>query len=1063
MCRLLTATVAVVMAVLAAVSVTRAQPVPLPEAGSRDAQERKALALYQRADQLSRQGRPKEAIRSARQALAILEDPYPAKDDREGLLSVAICLHGLGHLLLEQEQYAQAQPYLERALAIFEKQYPRGHAHLAINLSSLGYVLGKQDSPARARACLERALALFEKEQPTDRLQLATCLHRLGDFLLDHQQPAQAQPYLERCLALLEKEHPAGHRNLAATLNDLSYALDYQGDFARARGYQERAVAMLRKLQPQGKRGLAVAVGHLGQLCGEQGEFTAARSYCAEALALFRELYPEADYPRGHPGLMTCLQALGDVLCRAASYEKALPYAREAVAMCERLYPQAEYPHGHAHLVKCLSCLGLVLEARRDFDEARACAERALALAEKLCPSGRYPGGHPLVATSLGNLGLVHWSRGEPARALPFFQKCLAMMRGLFPPDLYPLGHPEVVTALENVAHTYRSLGEPARALPYARQALGMELGLARAFAEQASEAEALNFAARRPGTKHLLLALARELDLPGDEVYPLLWQSKAALMRILSRRQQTLARDTDPQTRKLWEALQATRRDLAHLLLAPAQPDTSHRDALRRLARQKETLERQLAQRRPALLVSSEGSRLGPADLAKRLPAHAVFIDLYCYYRRGLGSASAREEEARSGYDYVAFVSGPGRPVRRVDLGPAVPIEKAVSAWRLALTRQQDGSAPAAALRRLVWAPLTGHLPAGTAIVYLSPDAALTRLPWAALPGSKRGTVLLEDHALAVVPHGPFLLEALQEQTSRGPQPPEKGTLLAVGQVAYDRRPSATGLGRAVVQRSAPPADKQQLWPPLPKTEVELEQVLALAGARTRRSLRGTEASVGRVLEELPQARWAHLATHGFFADERFRSIMQLEERAFARDPHRERVSVGARSPLVLSGLVLAGANQPVKDPQKEGGGILTAEAIAGLNLDGLDLAVLSACETGLGEVAGGEGVFGLQRAFHIAGCKNVIASLWQVDDEATAALMGLFYHKLWQEKQPPLEALRQAQLALYHHPERIGQLARLRGPDFEKAARLPTTPSPAGRAPARLWAGFVLSGAGR
>src|SRR5438067_12073441 len=122
------------------------------------------------------------------------------------------------------------------------------------------------------------------------------------------------------------------------------------------------------------------------------------------------------------------------------------------------------------------------------------------------------------------------------------------------------------------------------------------------------------------------------------------------------------------------------------------------------------------------------------------------------------------------------------------------------------------------------------------------------------------------------------------------------------------------------------------------------------------------------------------------------------------------------------MSGLVLAGANRP----EPPGRGLVTGEHLVDRDLSGLELAVLWACDTGLGEVAGGEGVFGLQRAFHVAGAKNVIASLWQVDDEATAALMALFYHHLWEEKRPPLEALRQAQLAVYHHPERIGALAR-------------------------------------
>jgi CHAT domain-containing protein len=330
--------------------------------------------------------------------------------------------------------------------------------------------------------------------------------------------------------------------------------------------------------------------------------------------------------------------------------------------------------------------------------------------------------------------------------------------------------------------------------------------------------------------------------------------------------------------------------------------------------------------------------------------------------------------------------------------------------------------------------------LPTGTRTVYLAPDAALTGLPWAALPGVKAGTVLLEEYTLAVVPYGQFLLEALS--SSRGRQLTEEGRLLALGAVEYDPAPANT----------------KATWPALPGTAGELERVLTLAGNRPTATLRGKDASTARLLKDLPKARWAHLATHGFFADRALRSVFQFGTDDFRRGQKGERVGVGARNPLVLSGLVLAGANE-----HKEDGGVLTAEAIAGLDLDGLELAVLSACDTGLGEVAGGEGVFGLQRAFHLAGAQNVIASLWKVDDEATAALMALFYHHLWVEKQAPLEALRQAQLTLYRHPDRIPVLARERGLEFNKAARVPTDARAPRRAPARLWAGFVLSGAGR
>jgi CHAT domain-containing protein len=133
---------------------------------------------------------------------------------------------------------------------------------------------------------------------------------------------------------------------------------------------------------------------------------------------------------------------------------------------------------------------------------------------------------------------------------------------------------------------------------------------------------------------------------------------------------------------------------------------------------------------------------------------------------------------------------------------------------------------------------------------------------------------------------------------------------------------------------------------------------------------------------------------------------------------------------------------------------------------LEKLDLAVLSACDSGRGDVAGGEGVFGLQRAFHVAGAKNVIASLWKVDDRATAALMNVFYHQLWVAGKPAIQALRRAQLTIYRHPERVATLAGTRGPDFETTVKLVDTASPSPpttTAPARLWAAFVLSGAGQ
>jgi CHAT domain-containing protein len=333
----------------------------------------------------------------------------------------------------------------------------------------------------------------------------------------------------------------------------------------------------------------------------------------------------------------------------------------------------------------------------------------------------------------------------------------------------------------------------------------------------------------------------------------------------------------------------------------------------------------------------------------------------------------------------------------------------------------------------------------------------ALSRLPWAALPGGKPETILLEEFAIATIPHGSFLLDQLWPQEERTNPP---AGVLVVGDVDYQAEPT-TG---QPATRDLPVKSDAKGWPALPGAAAEATGV---AGAATKKKLaitplRAEKATAPAVLSELPKARYAHLATHGFFADRSFRSVFQLDPKHFERTLRGERVGAGALNPLVMTGLVLAGANNP-KTP---GRGIVTGEALIDLDLSGLELAVLSACETGLGDVAGGEGTFGLQRAFHLAGTRNVVASLWKVPDRSTAALMALFYRNLWEQNLSPLEALREAQLEIYRNPQNIPALAEGFRGKFDELpgatdTEIKTTTD--GKAHPRLWAAFSLSGPGR
>ena len=220
---------------------------------------------------------------------------------------------------------------------------------------------------------------------------------------------------------------------------------------------------------------------------------------------------------------------------------------------------------------------------------------------------------------------------------------------------------------------------------------------------------------------------------------------------------------------------------------------------------------------------------------------------------------------------------------------------------------------------------------------------------------------------------------------------------------------------------------------------------------------MRGPTATEEEFRRLAPQCYIMHLATHGYFASQDKRS-----SRAAAAGGERGATTadgddVFGYSPGLLSGLVLAGANNPPpipEDPSKldqmPDDGFLTADEIAVLPLSDAQLVVLSACESGLGETAGGEGLLGIQRAFQVAGARTTIASIWKVPDDATRTIMEHFYRNFLEKKMSIAESLRAAQIEALHHPDAFRQASN---PDDE---------GPATQLPPQYWAAFSVSGAG-
>jgi CHAT domain-containing protein len=369
--------------------------------------------------------------------------------------------------------------------------------------------------------------------------------------------------------------------------------------------------------------------------------------------------------------------------------------------------------------------------------------------------------------------------------------------------------------------------------------------------------------------------------------------------------------------------------------------------------------------------------------------------------------------------------------------------------------------------LRQLIWDKLEKQI-GDAKTVLISPSGELARFPWAALPGKEPGKYLLEERAIAVIPVPQQLPALLAERPTETVDP----SLLLVGDVDYGALPGTALLASA--SHSAPRLDRAgelTHWQPLSGSRSEIAAIndSFARGFHNGKvdTLDGLKPTEEAVRQQAGQHRYVHLATHGFFTPPEVKSA--LDESA-GDNRRREFNSFSLRdvsglNPGLLSGVVLAGANRPPAPDQDDG--ILTALEVAELDLSHVELVTLSACETGLGKSAGGEGLLGLQRAFQVAGARNVVASLWKVDDAATQALMSEFYKNLWQKKLSPLESLRQAQLMMIAHYQPTSEKLRAgfdAKPIDEKALAEARRNLKSGEQllPPLYWAAFVLSGPG-
>jgi CHAT domain-containing protein/tetratricopeptide (TPR) repeat protein len=1037
-----------------------------------------AVKLNADGAQLYQQGKPALAVEKWRRALSLREQLFPPAKYPGGHYDLALSYSNLGVGLEAIGQPEQALPFYRKGLETYQRlfpasHHPRGHPALAVALNNLGYVLQSMGRAEEAlpsyRQGLEMNERLFpESEFPAGNPELCSSLNNMGFVLSAMGQLEQAIFYYQKSLEMAVKLYPSskfpeGHADLAQSVSNLGTAFNAMGQFEQALPFLQKSLDLRRKLFPtsefpDGHPELASGLGNLGTLYYLMGQFDQAIVFQRQSLEMKQKLYPISKFASGHPEIARSMTNLSSTLIALDQKELALTYSRQSLDMYQKLLPPSRFPNGHPSLVRSLNNVGLVYSSLDRVEDATAYYKQSREMVQKLFPESQYPDGHRELVVSLNNLGGAFLLNGQIENAVSSYRQAHQMAKKLYPKSKFPVGHPLLGICSVNLGAVLMASGRSNDALDVLRSGLEMHQQMLWSELATASEEAAFDKIGSHGTYVDGFLSATLGSSMTADVCCQTLWRSRSMVTRLLEQRQ-SAARIAGTEPGDKLNKLRGLRRRLDQLLQETRiQPEIRDK-LLTSVANERDALERDLIATIPVMKHRAELDKVGPSDLIKALPPGAVFIDVIRYVR--IEFVEWKQKRTPS---YVAFVlsnepssgTAGASKIARVELGDAKNIDEAIRNWRASIERERDGRGDVgsagndgvravADIQRLVWNKLAPQLPKGAKTLYITADGDLARMPWAALPiqstagpdGSgqpvRTDRVLLEDYATAMVPHGLWLLDQLQRFKNPG-SPTADNYVFVLGGLDYG---SST-------------------WPALPGTKTELSAIAAMATSE-RHIASGAMATQSKVTELMTKFRFIHLATHGEFRAASLSSDRQRAAKYVESGPQNaDTRAIAAKNPLGYVGVVLSG------------GEVLSGLGIVDLPLTKTQLVTLSACETGLGELTGGEGVQGLQRAFHLAGCPNVVASLWKVSDAATAALMAKFYHDLWVNKKPPIEALREAQLMIYRHPERIPALAGERGkPDQAKTVELKIEPRASAsadkRTPTKLWAAFVLSGVGK
>jgi CHAT domain-containing protein/F0F1-type ATP synthase beta subunit len=894
----------------------------------------------------------------------------------------ATSCNNLAVLYDKQGLYSKAEPLYVEAKNIREKVLGKEHPSYATSCNNLAGLYRTQGLYSKAEPLYVEAKNIDEKVLGKEHPEYAISCNNLGLLYAKQGLYSKAEPLYVEAKSIREKVLGKEHPDYATSCNNLAVLYDNQGLYSKAEPLYMEAKNIRAKVLGKEHPDYAMSCGNLAGLYEKQGLYSKAEPLYLEAKSIC-----EKALGKEHPYYATSCNNLAALYESQGLYSKAEPLYVEARSIYAKVLGKEHpsYATSCNNLAHLYVSQGLYLKAEPLYVEARSIYAKVL---------GKE---HPDYATSCNNLAELYRTQGLYSKAEPLYVEAKNILEKILGKE-----HPNYATSCNNLADLYEKQGFYSKAEPIYLEALGgLFAQIENNFSHLSEKEKALfykSFAYYFEAFNSFSLQRYSENPAILSHTYNNQLATKALLFNTSAKIKERILSSKDQNLIDLYANWKAKREYLAKVYqMSLAEKEKKGIDQ-KQLEAEANELEKQLSSKSELFATAQDKHRYTWQDVQKQLKKGEVAVEMIRtrYY----------DKKWTDSVVYIALIVKPETKnyPEMVVLAHGKSLEQEdVHYYRNCIKFKRADKFS----YNKFWKPLRDKI--GTAQkVYFSADGVYHQLNLLTLQNPETSKYVSEETNIQLVSNTKDLV--LFNKPKKLQKNFKEYELHLFGFPDYGNKTNSTNTDRSTfaiqLDTTQRFLDASGSISSLPGTKIEVENIGNFAKSQKLKTFiyTGKQASEDN-LKKLSNPDVLHIATHGFFLAD----VPVSENDKFGEEKRQTQVE----NPLLRCGLLLADAQDGLKNGEQEGkeNGVLTAQEAMNLNLDNTDLVVMSACETGLGEIVNGEGVFGLQRAFQTAGAKTVLMSLWKVNDTATQEMMGLFHENLLVKKLPKREAFTQAQ----------------------------------------------------